>query len=163
MTFLLVAALTFGATVALVLALTARKREHGTEELRDRVGRAKPGSADPSNVRIERDDRMSAVPFLDRALRGLSIARRVELLLYQAGMQMRVGAFLLLVAVGGLVGYVAAMAVFRHLLHGLVAGAIGASLPVLFVQMKKGSRRRAFAEEFPDALDLLVSALRAGI
>jgi tight adherence protein B len=163
MLFVLVAVLTFGATVALVLALTMQKRERGAQALRERVGTSRPGTADTARVLIERDQRMSALPFLDRILRGLSIARRIELLLYQAGMQMRVGVFLMLVAVGGLAGYLIATAVFRYWLHGFVAGAIGAFLPMLFIQYRKSARMRAFAEEFPDALDLLVSALRAGI
>ena len=163
MTFVLVAVLTFGATVALVLALTMRNRERGSDAIRDRVGVSRGGTKGAAAVVVERDDRMSSIPFVDRILRQLSIARRVELLLYQAGMQLRVGVFMLLVAMGGIVGYLVATGVFRHFLHGLVAGAIGAFLPVLYVQYRKTQRLRAFAEEFPDALDLLVSALRAGI
>jgi tight adherence protein B len=163
MIFVLVAVLTFGATVALVIALTIRNRERGSDVIRERVGVVRTGSKGAARANIERDDRMSAIPIVDRLLRQVSIARRIELLLYQAGMQMRVGVFLMLVATGGLVAYLGATAVFRHLLHGVVAGAIGALLPVLYVQYRKSQRMRAFAEEFPDALDLLVSALRAGI
>ena len=40
---------------------------------------------------IERDTRMSAMPFLDRLLRKMTLARGLELpLLYQAGSSMRV-------------------------------------------------------------------------
>jgi len=35
--------------------------------------------------------------------------------------------------------------------------------PFMVVSYKRSARQRQFAEEFPDALDLLVSALRAGI
>lgn len=163
MIYVIVAVLTFGATVALFLALTLRHKEQGMRALRERVGALRSGRREVSNLQIERDDRLSAVPLLDRALRGLSIARRIELLLYQAGMQMRVGTFLLLMAVGGLGSYLLAITLFHHWLHGIVAGILGACVPLLFVNMKKSARMRAFAEEFPDALDLLVSALRAGI
>jgi tight adherence protein B len=163
MIYIIVAVLTFGATAALVLALTVRQREQGTRTLRERVGSASSGPREAMRLKIERDERMSAVPLLDRLLRNLSVARRVELLLYQAGMQMRVGMFLLLTAVGGLGAYLVALTVFHHLLHGIVAGGLGACMPLLFVQWKKSIRMRAFSEEFPDALDLLVSALRAGI
>ena len=162
MIFLIVGLLTFGATIALVLALNVRKREQGTRALRERVG-THTGAGSGPRLSIERDQRMSAVPMLDHLLRSLSIARRTELLLYQAGLSWRVGTFLLLVAVGSATGYLIALSIFHHLLHALVSGAFGASLPVLLVQWKKAARMRAFAEEFPDALDLLVSALRAGI
>ncbi|MGH2400703.1 MAG: type II secretion system F family protein, partial [bacterium] len=36
-------------------------------------------------------------------------------------------------------------------------------LPYFYVRYKKYLRMKAFAQEFPDALDLLVSALRAGL
>jgi len=100
---------------------------------------------------------------MDRVLRGLSIARRLELLLYQAGMSIRVGSFLLLLAVFGMVGYLVGVGVFHHVLHGAVLMAALGFAPFLFVTYKKSIRQRQFAEEFPDALDLLVSALRAGI
>lgn len=163
MIYVIVAVLTFGATAALVVALTVRQKEQGMRTLRERVGPARSGREEAPRLKIERDDRLSAVPVLDRLLRGLSVARRIELLLYQAGMQMRVGTFLLLTAVGGIVSYLAAVTVFHHWLHGIVAAALGACAPLLFIRWKKSSRMRAFAEEFPDALDLLVSALRAGI
>jgi len=163
MIYVIVAVLTFGATAALVFALTLRKREQVMRALRERVGRSRSGPREATGLKIERDDRLSAVPLLDRALRGLSVARRIELLLYQAGMQMRVGTYLLLTALGGLGCYLLAAAVFHFWLHGVVAGVLGACTPLFIVKMKKSARMRAFSEEFPDALDLLVSALRAGI
>jgi tight adherence protein B len=36
-------------------------------------------------------------------------------------------------------------------------------LPYIYVVIKKNARMKKFSEEFPDALDLLVSALRAGL
>lgn len=163
MVYVIVAVLTFGATAALVLALTMRQREQGMQALRERVGGSKPAPAGAKRLKIERDQRLSSVPVLDRMLRGFSVARRIELLLYQAGMQMRVGTFLLLTALGALGSYLVAVTVFHHLLHGLVAGVLGGCTTLLIVQWRKSGRMRAFAEEFPDALDLLVSALRAGI
>ncbi len=162
MIFAIVALFLFMATVALVLAIRAREKEQGTQALRERVG-AKKGPSGIPRLDIERDQRMSSVPFLDRLLRSLSIARRIELLLYQAGLQWRVATFLLLVGLGCAAGYLVALTLFHHPLHALVAAVLGAFLPVLLVQWKKSMRMRAFAEEFPDALDLLVSALRAGI
>lgn len=161
MIFHLVSILVFGATVALFFALQLRKREQETRALHDRVGVAREEEWAP--LQIERDERLSAFPVLDRMLRGLSVARRLELLLYQAGVTIRVGAFLLLVAVCGMFGYLAGVGVFHHALHGLVFLLVLAFTPFLLLNHKRSVRQRAFAEEFPDTLDLLVSALRAGI
>ena len=83
MIFLTVSILVFAATVALILALQLRKKERAGKLLRERVGVARGEEWAP--LQIERDERLSAFPLLDRVLRALSIARRLELLLYQAG------------------------------------------------------------------------------
>ena len=165
MTFLFVAVLLFAATASLVLAFVLRGQERSNRSLRDRIG------AEDRNNRtggaaaraIERDTRMSAMPFLDRLLRRLSMARGLELLLYQSGSSMRVGMFLLVVASGAMIAYLVGYIVFHRLLHALLFMAVGGVAPYLLLLHKKGKRMKAFSEEFPDALDLLVSALRAGI
>jgi len=161
MTFLLVSLLIFCATIAFYLGANLRRKEQESRVLKERVGVARKEEWAP--VQIERDDRLSTVPALDRILRNLAIARRLELLLYQAGIGVRVGAFILLVAVCGMVGYFAGVTIFHHVLHGVVFLGILALAPFLVVSYKRSVRQRQFAEEFPDALDLLVSALRAGI
>jgi len=166
MTYLIVAVLLFGATATLVIALNMRRREEGTRSLRDRIGaqdvrgRARSGSM---AIAIERDTRMSAVPALDRLLRRMTVARNLELLLYQAGSSMRVGMFLMIMAACAMVAYLVGYVVFTRLLHALVFLVVGGVAPLLIIHHKKSVRMRAFSEEFPDALDLLVSALRAGI
>src|SRR2546421_5453 len=45
---------------------------------------------------------------------------------------------------------------------GLLAGAIGSALPVLVLRHRAKRRMAVFEEQFPDAIDLLARALRAG-
>jgi tight adherence protein B len=164
MIYFFVAILLFAATAALVLALVFRKREGATRGLRDRIGvkhSLREGGSPP--VAIERDSRLSAVPAIDRLLRNLHVTRNLELLLYRAGMGVRVGAFLMMCAVGAMLAYLVGYVVFGKVLHALLFLVVGAALPLLFVLHKKSARIKAFSEEFPDALDLLVTALRAGI
>jgi tight adherence protein B len=161
MIFLIVSALLFFATVFVFVALRLRRQEESTRVLKERVGVAREQEWAP--LHVERDDRLSAVPVLDRILRSMAIARRLELLLYQAGMTWRVGGFLLVVAVGGLAGYLAGVAVFHNMIHGVLFMAALGFAPFLLLSYKRSIRQRQFTEEFPDALDLLVSALRAGI
>lgn len=162
MTFLLVALLLFGATTALVLALTLRKREQATQTLRDRIG-AQGKTQAAGTPGIERDTRMSALPFLDRLLRRASMARGLELLLYQAGVSMRVGMFLMVIVGCAMIAYFVGYIMFTRLIHAAIFMTVGGLIPLFVVHQKKNARMRAFTEEFPDALDLLVSALRAGI
>lgn len=162
MIYLVVAVLIFGATVTFYFALMLRRREQSTQLLRERIG-VPERQDDWVHVQVERDERLSAIPLLDRLLKSLSLARRLELMLYQAGMTMRVGSFLLMLAVMGAIGYAVGTAVFHHMLHGMVLALILGFSPFMVVSYKRSVRQRQFAEEFPDALDLLVSALRAGI
>src|SRR6185503_13297554 len=163
MTFLLVSLLIFCATVALYFALLLRRREQSTRDLRERIGASTEKEETWTPLLVERDERLSAIPVVDKILRGLAIARRLELLLYQAGLSIRVGSFLIILAGCGMVGYIVGAGVFHHVLHGLVLMAVLGFAPFLIVSYRKSTRQRLFAEEFPDALDLLVSALRAGI
>ena len=163
MIYIIAATLLFGATTTLVVALMLRGREKGTRSLRLRIGGAKTKAAPTGPSGLERDTRLSVMPALDRILRRLSLARTLELLLYQAGLSMRVGTFVLVVAAGAMAAYLVGYLVFARLLIAIVFMVFGAAVPFLYVLHKKSARMQAFAEEFPDALDLLVSALRAGI
>jgi tight adherence protein B len=80
----------------------------------------------------------------------------------QAGLTMTPGGFLLAsVVMGALVSFIAGKTV--HLLFMWALGAvIGAALPALWVFYKRRARLKKFEEQFPEALDLLARALRAG-
>ncbi len=162
MIFVFVAILVFAATAALVSALVARRREKDARTLRARVGAGEAGGPE-GTVLLERDTRMSTIPALDTLLKNLAMARRIELFLYQAGMGMRVATFVLLISACAMAAYLIAFAIFGKVITAVFFLAVGGFLPILFVGQKKSARMRAFAEEFPDTLDLLVSALRAGI
>jgi tight adherence protein B len=123
------------------------------------------GGAEPAGprVEIERDERYSAMPWLDRLLRGLRVGGRLELLLYQSGLNLKAGVLVLLVAVFALAGYLLAVTFTRRVAPGLLTMVLSAAVPYAYVLSRRAQRMRAFAQEFPDALDLLVSALRAGL
>lgn len=152
--------------VAVVLAMvgayvvsTGQGMQALTERLR-RVGRQAP---ETPTFELERDDRYSSVPWFDDLLRGLNIGERLELLLYQSGLTMRAGMLVLLTATAAMLGYLFGIFMFHRVFTGLLTMAIVTPLPYFFVLMKKKQRMKAFADQFPDALDLLVSALRAGL
>jgi tight adherence protein B len=163
MIFGLVSLLIFAAVATLAVGFFLRRKEKDSDKVRERIGGQKSKANAAVAAAIERDTRLSSLPFLDKWLRTMSFSRRLELLLYQAGSNMRVATFLLVVAMATLAGYLAGYVVFTRLLHALVFAALGGFAPVFLLLQKKSARMRAFAEEFPDALDLLVSALRAGI
>src|SRR5580765_7540595 len=129
MIFALVSLLIFAAVATLAGGMFLRRKEGDSKAVRDRVGGRSAKASAGGPILVERDTRLSSLPILDKLLRQLSFARRLELLLYQAGSNMRVGTFLLVVAMGTLLGYLAGYIVFTRLLHALVFGAIGGFAP----------------------------------
>ena len=160
---LLFSGLLFLAVMLAVLGVTVYRGGATSRALDRRLrGLGAPEQSLPK-VELERDERYSAMPWLDRLLRGLSLGERLELLLYQSGVNLKAGVLVLFIAVFALCGYLIGVTLTRHLLPGLLTMAIVGPLPYYYVLLRKGQRMQAFAQEFPDALDLLVSALRAGL
>jgi len=151
--------------LAVVLGVIAYLTHRGGESARQLEKRLKgiAPHAKAKAVEAVRDSRYSTVPWIDQALRKINLGQRLELLLYQAGMTMRVEALFLLIAGFAMGGYFIGILVGHRVAPALLVMAGLAPLPYFFVKWKKSQRMKAFAEEFPDALDLLVSALRAGL
>ncbi|MFN3430459.1 MAG: type II secretion system F family protein [Candidatus Sericytochromatia bacterium] len=88
-------------------------------------------------------------------------AERLERMLFSAGMPWRVGEFVALVAFSLVMG-----AVVGKIVGGpaaLFAGAaVGAAVPFWQVKRKAAAKMRALNDQLPDALMLIVNALRAG-
>ena len=86
----------------------------------------------------------------------------VGLMLEQANLAWSVQTFLVLsLGIGtalGLATYVA----LRSMLTAIVLAAIGAAAPFAYVRHRRAGRLHAFEERFPEAIDLMGRALRAG-
>jgi tight adherence protein B len=156
-------ALIFLAVVLASVGMVLHRNSQATRVLGDRLRELGQKSRRTAEVNVTRDQRYSAIPWLDSMLRRLNLSHRLELMLYQAGMTMRVGQLVLLTASFAMMGYFVGIAVFHRVAPALLFLAVLAPLPYLYVAYRKSVRMKAFAEEFPDALDLLVSALRAGL
>jgi tight adherence protein B len=122
---------------------------------------ADPEPPDPI-VDVRKEDLFSAVPLLNRMLLKLELAPRLRHLLYQANLKWTAGGLILMSA--------ACFVIPAYLLH-LKTGALGLSLllgvligsaPMVFVMFKRKMRFGKFEQQLPEALDLMVSAMRAG-
>jgi tight adherence protein B len=111
---------------------------------------------------LKREELLSSIPWFDRWLRSLNIFGRLRLLLQQADVTRTVGGLLLaslgLWALAAVLLYWRTNAPIPAVLIGVSAGAI----PWLYVLQKRAQRFAAFEQALPEALDLIVSALRAG-
>src|ERR1700683_4054724 len=82
--------------------------------------------------------------------------------LKQADLKMNASSFLLLSACLGLVGYLVAAQLSGFLILGLVAGGLLGLLPFLYGRRRRAKRIKKFEEQFPESIDLIARALRAG-
>lgn len=111
---------------------------------------------------ILRGEQVSEVPFLDRLLTGRELTGILTQKLSGAGLEMTPGGFILRVAVSALIGLLLARWMSNVLFAPVLGTAIGAALPVLWLNGKERKRLRLFQEQLPDAMDMLVSAMKAG-
>jgi len=162
---LLLALVTFVvATVICLLILVSFSTDKSQEVIQHRmeaVRRAEKRGPVDLGVQLVRDELLSSVPPLNRLLMRWGWSSRLKDYLMQAGMRARPGTIVMVCGVLGF-GVFIITRIFYPLPAALVGGAIAGSLPVFFVVMKRKRRLRRFEEHFPEALDLLNRAIRAG-
>ena len=161
---LIAALLVFLAFVVAFYAWRASTMSEGQKRVQEQLRRLSMiGREDTVDKGILRDKRMSDITFIDRLLGSLPFARRLELLLYQAGLSWRVGTLILFMVLVGAVFFLLCSTLLHRPLLGLVVGIATAFIPYGWVKGQKNKRMNAFSEQLPDALDLMTSALRAGL
>jgi tight adherence protein B len=106
---------------------------------------------------------LSNVAAINTALvRASSLTGGLQRLIQQADSSMTVGMFVLITGSLLLLGYTVVRAVTGFMGIGLLVGAVAASGPYVYLTWKRSRRVVAFEEKFPEALDLIARALRAG-
>jgi tight adherence protein B len=102
------------------------------------------------------------LPKLNRILSGTSRGGMLANLIEQSGSRSSLSSVLFIMVMMGLVGAMVA-AVAMRVSWSMPAGfAFGAFMPIVVLRMKRTKRLRAFEEQFPEALDLVSRALKAG-
>lgn len=127
-------------------AVEARLREYGGATAED------SGAAAATGGKARR---------LNGALRRTTLGESFGERLTRADLPLTVAEFLLIVLI--VVAALALLGWWRGgLLFAVVLGVTGLFLPLIYLNVRAGKRREAFANQIPDVLTLLVGALRAG-
>jgi tight adherence protein B len=150
-------------TLGLALLLSRRQSRSVQRLMTARAAAAIAQSrAESDDLSILRDVALSGIGPLQRVLLRARVGGKIKRLLEQADVRMKTGTLVLAIAVfavtGALLGLVLALG---PLLTLLIATSTG-SLPVLIVLKLRSRRLRRFETQFPDAIDLLSRAIRAG-
>ena len=105
----------------------------------------------------------SSLPVLERALvRFAGSLRPLERLIERSGYAVTLGQVLLASAFAAVVGTLAAWQLVNLPIVAVGAGVLAASAPFVFLKHAAKRRMAKFEEQFPEAIDLIARALRAG-
>ena len=111
---------------------------------------------------ILRGDQVSDLPMLDRLLADREVTSIVTRRLQAAAVNMTPGLFLLVVAVSAMGGLLIGRWISAAFLGPVLGTAGGAALPLIWLTRKEKGRLMVFQDQLPDAIDMLVSAMKAG-
>ncbi len=115
-----------------------------------------------------RDEMLSKIPALDNLLRRSSRISNLQPFLEQADVKIRAGNILVLCLFSALamaiIGYILAGSLppNQALLFAMVGLVIGGFLPYSYASYRRNKRFQKFEELFPEAIDTLARAVRAG-
>jgi tight adherence protein B len=151
------------ALAVFVIASLLDERSAKARLLRERLSTVqKTAEGEPGQeLALLRDEVMSKIPALDNLLRRSSSISNLQTLLEQADVKSRAGNVLLLCVLSGVgLGLMVLFSGFPQFAWlGLILGAI---LPYSYANYKRGKRFQKFEEIFPEAIDTLARAVRAG-
>jgi tight adherence protein B len=147
-----------------VIASLLDERSSKARLLRERLSTVDktPEREAGENLALLRDEMLSKIPALDNLLRRSSRIASLQAMLEQADVKSRAGNVLLLCLVSG-----AVLGLLVLLFSGFPQMAwlgvlLGVFLPYSYASYKRGKRFQKFEELFPEAIDTLARAVRAG-
>jgi len=132
--------------------------------LRTRLAEALLHSTHTEDVEIilARNELMSEIPWINRALVNAQAALHLKRLLDQADLHITPSKLIMFSVMAGMLAAMAAGIATQSILAMIAAGLVIATLPFLYVWYMRKKRLGMFLELLPDALDLVSRALSAG-
>jgi tight adherence protein B len=131
--------------------------------LRDRLSTVQPVTEQATpDAALLRDEVLSRIPAFDTFLRRSERVSLLQKMLEQGSLDVRAGNFLMLCAVSALVFAVVAFLAGGNLVFGWVGAVLGFFVPYAYASHMRTRRFQKFEEKFPEAIDTLARAVRAG-
>ena len=149
----------YAAVTKLPAVLAQRKLDRRLSEVTMGIGG--PGEAE-SDETVVKKQKSGPLPVLDKLVERTNAGGRLQRLIDQSGVKTTPGAVVLIALAMALAAGVIAGVVTQMWLLAPVAAGAAAVLPFLFLTHKRTRRMNAFEEMFPEGLDLMSRALKAG-
>jgi tight adherence protein B len=121
-----------------------------------------PELAAQEELALLRDEQLSQIPVLDNLLRRSARVSEIQKMLQQGGLGTRAGNFLGVSAVTGVACTFLAYILSRRVEVAWLGMLLGFVLPYAYASYRRTKRFEKFEELFPEAIDTLARAVRAG-
>src|ERR1041385_7867731 len=143
--------------------LASRKSDARQARMEQRIAEALRDTTRTTDeaIQISREDLMSHNATLNRLLKSLDFANRLEMMITQSDSQITVGKLLGFSVFSGIMAFFAAYTIVNPIFAAVIGG-LGAFLPILYISYKRSKRLRKFNAQLPDTLDLLSRSLAVG-
>lgn len=150
-------------TMAVYFMLKARLdwQAKATKQRLDELGRAHESTVEQVSI-LRSEEKLSTIPAMDRMLRRFAIGDHLKKLIVQSGSNTNVGVIVLATFSLGLLTLLVVQTLMHNLFLAVLLAPVPAALPYMFLRRKRTKRLREFEEQLPEALDMIVNALRSG-
>ena len=150
--------------LAALLFMTSLKRmtDKRGQAVRERLDALAMAHAGAQPREIVRRESLSEVPWFNRTLSRTTWAKRLSHLIRQAQAPGKPGTYVLIAALGGLLGFYVTWFFLDNLLLTVALTFLPMAAPFMWLRRKKNKRMRRFQAQLPDALDLVARAMQAG-
>jgi len=139
------------------------QRKAQARVLRDRLSPVqKLGEQAAPEVAFLRDEVLSRIPAFDNYLRRSERVSELQKTLEQGNIDVRAGNFIMLCIISALVFALIGFILCGNLIFGWVGALMGFFIPYAYASHRRSKRFQKFEEKFPEAIDTLARAVRAG-
>ena len=160
---LVIALLVFVVVSLAVFAGMSLFDERKAQVLRDRLSASQaPDEQATPDVALLRDELLSRIPAFDTFLRRSERISILQKMLAQGNVDVRAGNFLVLCVGAAVILAIVAAIAGGNLLFAWAGALIGFFIPYAYASHMRNKRFQKFEEKFPEAIDTLARAVRAG-
>ena len=139
------------------------QRKAQARVLRDRLSASQqPDEQATPDVALLRDELLSRIPAFDTFLRRSERISVLQKMLAQGNVDVRAGNFLVLCVGAAVILAIVAAIAGGNLLFAWAGALIGFFIPYAYASHMRNKRFQKFEEKFPEAIDTLARAVRAG-
>jgi tight adherence protein B len=159
--FLVVAGSILGGYAAVTYLPDMISNRRFERRMRDVAAAPEPTVADGAGPVVKREKR-GPLPIVDRVLNQTQMGDRLKKLIQQSGSTVTPSSVIVYALISAIVAYLVIGAFVHFAILQFLLLPAGFSVPFLVLTRKRTLRLRKFEEMFPEALDLLSRAIRAG-